>query len=288
MPFRLRLFVAEEYKPLRQMSPFMWLLTLGAFCLQILFTLYLLPPPEVRQQDYTPPPPTALLRLAAFGEPETLAKILVLRLQSFDNQPGVSIPFAELNYDYLGEWLDAVVALDEHAEYPHFLMAKVYSSVKNTERGYIAANWVWQHFKNNPDERWWWMAHIVGFVRHKLKDNTLALAMAHDLRTLLTPGKTPSWPRQMEVYILENQSEFDEAAAILFNQLEAGEITDPQEFVFLLERLEQLTENMAREGKIVNQQEWEDKLDILKQLQTQYLQQFDEEENNDTTASLPA
>ena len=276
MRFRLRLFVAEEYKPLRQVPLYMWFVTIGALCLQIIFTAYLLPPPEVRQEDYASPPTEAFLRVASLGEPETLAKILVLRLQAFDNQPGVSVPFAELNYDYLGDWLSIAVRLDERAEYPHFLMAKVYSAVNNRERGYTAANWVWKHFKERPDERWWWMTHIVGYVRHTIEDNALALKMARDLRILLTPGKTPSWPRQMEVYILENQSEFNEAAAILLNQLEAGEITDPQEFVFLLERLEQLTEKMALEGKITNTQEWEKKLKILENLQEKFLQQFDE------------
>lgn len=278
MRFRLRLFTAEEYKPLRLLPPLMWPLTLGALAAQVAFSVYLLPPPEVRQRDYETPPAETMFHILALGEPETLAKLLALRLQLFDNQPGVSVPFAELDYGKLGEWLDRVVALDERAEYPHFLMAKIYSAVNDNSRRRQAVAWVRRQFLRRPDERWWWMVHSTNLAKHFIKDDALALDMARDLREHLTPGKTPSWPRQMEAFFLENKSEYDAAVGILLNQLEAGEIDDPQEFVFLVERLEKIVDKMVKKGEITSERELNDKLNTLKELSERFSEQFEREE----------
>lgn len=273
MRLRLRLFVADEYKPLRLVPPLLWVITLGALCAQIVLTVLLVPPPEVRREDYANPPPLELWHIAALGEPETLAKVVAIRLQTFDNQPGISIPFAELDYVKIGLWLDNVVAMDERAEYPHFLMSKVYSFVPEPSRRRLTAEWVWRQFLRDPAHRWWWMTHSVSYARHVLKDKELALKMARDLRIHLKPGDGPSWPRQMEAYLLEGQSEFDSAATILLNQLEAGEITDPQEFSFLLERLEGILRKMYEEGELTSRAQAEEKLQALQQLQDKFLQQ---------------
>lgn len=276
--FRLRLFVSEEYKPLRLVSPLLWAITLLAITAQIVFSIYLLPPPAAIARDYAAPPPPQTLRVAAFGAPATLAKLLALNIQTHDNQPGISIPFAQLNYDKLGQWLDRAVSLDERAEYPHFLMAKVYSAVRNNPRRYIAVTWVWRQFLRLPNERWWWMAHATNFVKHELKNDEMALLMAQDLRQRLTPGKTPNWPRQMEAFFLENNSEFDAAAAILQNQLAAGEITDPQEFAFLLDRLEGIIQKMYDQGHIQTRSALNQKLTTVQTLRQNFLNQFKEEE----------
>ena len=63
-------------------------------------------------------PDTRLLRLSGIGEPGTLAKILMLWLQAFDNQPGISIPFARLDYARVINWLDALLSLDSPLSIP--------------------------------------------------------------------------------------------------------------------------------------------------------------------------
>ena len=63
-------------------------------------------------EDLPPPPSPAALRIAGFGEPIALAKALMLYLQAFDNQPGISIPFDKLDYGRVQGWLDRVLQLD--------------------------------------------------------------------------------------------------------------------------------------------------------------------------------
>ena len=49
--------------------------------------------------------------LASMDEPIAMSKILNLWLQAFDNQPGVSLSFHQLDYPRLSLWLDTILEL---------------------------------------------------------------------------------------------------------------------------------------------------------------------------------
>ena len=272
---RLRLFVADEYKPLRLVSPWLWAAAVLALAGQLLFHHYIVPPPAANAVNHQKPPSQNVFRLLALGEPAVWAKILVMRLQAFDNQPGISIPFNQLDYDNLGLWLDRAVGLDGRAEYPHFLMAKVYSGVADEPRQRKSAAWVERHFLERPRERWEWMAHVANMMRHTLKDEAEALRMAGVLRANTRAGEVPGWAREMEIFFLENQDEFSAAAAMLQSQLEAGEVSEPQEFVFLSDRLRGMLEKMAERGELTRA-DLIARSQKIEKLTNDFLAQFDE------------
>src|SRR5689334_5680447 len=64
------------------------------------------------------PPDMTALRLASIGEPIALSQMLVLYLQAFDNQPGISVPFRNLDYAAVEEWLARALQLDPDSQYP--------------------------------------------------------------------------------------------------------------------------------------------------------------------------
>ena len=75
-------------------------------------------------------PPAArveALRLASFGEPEAAARIAMLYLQSIDFSAGQAIPYANLDYQRLVGWLNAILELDPRSEYPLFSAARIYA-----------------------------------------------------------------------------------------------------------------------------------------------------------------
>ena len=175
--------------------------------------------------------------------------------------------FRELDYGRLGEWLDRIVALDERSEYPHFSAAKIYTNVADDGRRRTIIEWVRRHFRDEPDVRWEWMAHAANFAQHVMKDQSLAISMARELREKTTPGAVPGWTRQMEVFLLENKNEYEAAASLLFNLLQAGEVTEPIEFSFLLGRLEGMAKTMIERGEVRTPEEIdkiEARLDQLK------------------------
>ena len=119
------------------------------------------------------------------------------------------------------------------------------------------------------------MAYAANLAHYVLKDEALSLLLARELHENTTAGKTPGWARQMEAFFLENQNEYDAAANMLALQLESGDVTDPQEFIFLLNRLEDMLNDMVKRGEIKDEAGLRNLWERLGELQGQYLQQFD-------------
>src|SRR5688572_4978630 len=89
-----------------------WVLALLAvtFCLQVAWQA-LRPNPSAHAEALGDSPAPSVLRAAALGEPIALAQLLTLYLQAFDNQPGISIPFLDLDYSRVAAWLEAILTL---------------------------------------------------------------------------------------------------------------------------------------------------------------------------------
>ena len=269
--FRFRLFVKDEYMPLRRVPFWLWALSAIALTGQ-LFLHGTLGAPKVSERGLhlQLPPRENMLRLAALGDAPALSRIIMLNLQAFDNQQGVSISFHDLDREMLALWLDRIVSLDEKSEYPHFSAAKVYTTANNVELRRAMTKWVRRHFQNSPNTRWEWMAHVTNMVRHVLKDDELSLEMARELRELTSPEKVPGWARQLEVFFLESRNEYESSAALLSNLLSAGEVSNPNEFAFLLGRLEDIVKKMLEKGEIRSQAEFDAIQNRLQSLREQF------------------
>ena len=268
--FRIRFIVEEEYQPLRVVPLIVWAAIFLGLGGQIALS-QLQPPPQARAQDLTPPPPESTLRVAAAGDPIAFSKALMLNLQAFDNQPGISIPFRELNYSVLVEWLEGILSLDPRADYPLLSAARLYAGVGDLPRKRIMVNWVRDKFIENP-LRWEWLAHCVVIARHQLKDDKLALELTQLLREKSDPEIVPAWARQMDIFLREDLDEYDSAAALLSGLLESGEAKDPQEFIFLYDRLESLLDKMVKEGKVTDEATLRARAGVLDSLRQRYLQ----------------
>ena len=118
-----------------------WVLALlaAAFLLQVTWQA-LQPKPSARAEALGPPAPPAALRALAMGEPIALAQLLTLYLQAFDNQPGISIPFRDLDYARVAAWLGTILTIDpvarhqyEHLEYKPLVNARAHSLGKRRQ-----------------------------------------------------------------------------------------------------------------------------------------------------------
>ncbi len=201
--------------------------------------------PAVEVQALPPPPPAALLQVAAFGEPRVLARVLMLWLQAFDYQPGVSLAFADLDYARVVAWLERMLALDPGFQYPLLAAARLYGEVDDPARQRLMLDFVRREFAADPVRRWPWMAHAVYLARHRLHDPELALALARELAAVPADSGIPSWARQMHIFVLEDMGELESARILLGGLLESGEISDPHERRFLSQRLHELEQRAA-------------------------------------------
>lgn len=186
-------------------------------------------------------PDTRLLQLSAMGEPGTLAKVLMLWLQAFDNQPGVSIPFADLDYARIIRWLDALLDLDNRFHYPLLSASRVYTETQDNGRKRQMLEFVHRRFLEDPDRRWPWMAHAVYVARHRIRDLPLALEYASALRLNVNTEAAPPWVSQMEIFVLEDLGEPESARIIIGGLLESGKLAgNDNELQFLKNKLADL------------------------------------------------
>jgi hypothetical protein len=195
------------------------------------------PAPAASAQALPEIPATSVLRATSLGDPVPLAHLLTLYLQAFDNQPGISIPFVQLDYGRVEAWLSAALELDPAGQYPLLLAAQVYGQVPDPARQRRMLDFVYRRFQADPDRRWRWLAHATIMARHRLQDPQLALQYARALREQATGPHVPGWARQMEIFLHEQAGEYAAARALLGGLLDSGAVTDPHELRFLVERL---------------------------------------------------
>lgn len=209
----------------------------AALVLQILWQLDQ-PKPRARAEALEVPPPLTVLRVASLGEPVVLAQMMTLYLQAFDNQPGISIPFLQLDYARVAQWLDSILSLDPIGQYPLLMASQLYAQVPDPARTRFMFDFVYRRFLQDPNRRWRWLAHAALASKHRLKDLPLAMRYAQAI-TQNAPA-APAWARQMNIILLEDMGEIESAKILIGGLLESGEIKDKYELRFLMDRLESL------------------------------------------------
>jgi hypothetical protein len=221
-------------------------LALLALALLMQLTWAALQPRPVARATELPQPPAgpAMVMLQHF-EPLPSAHLMALYLQAFDNQPGISIPFRELDYERVASWLHAILELDPAGQYPLMMATQLYAQVPDAQRQRTMLAFAYEHFLADPDRRWRWLAHAAIMAKHRLNDLPLALKYARAISE--KSGEAPAWARQMHIFVLEDMGELEAARILLGGLLASGSITDDHERLLLLESLERIrsAENSA-------------------------------------------
>ena len=188
-----------------------------------------------------PEPPSQIeSQLFGLGDSIAISKIFMLWLQAFDNQPGVSVPFKNLDYRRVIDWLERILALDPKGQYPLLAAGRIYGVVADDEKKRQMLEFISEQFSKDPNRRWPSMVHAIYVAKHRLKDYPLALKFAHAVAQQVTINDIPPWVKQMEIYVLEDMDEIESAKILIGGLLESGVITDAHELQFLQDRLGRL------------------------------------------------
>jgi hypothetical protein len=198
------------------------------------------PRPAASAEDLPPAPAMAALRLASFGDPVALAKVLMLYIQAFDYQSGSRVPYRDLDYERLELWLSRILALDPRGQYPLLAASRLYAEVPIEAKQRSMLEFIYQQFLLDPDRRWPWLAHAAVIAKHELHDLPLALRYAQAIQRHATAPDVPLWAKQMEAFILEDMNELEAARLVIGGYLSSGKVKDPAELKFLDERLKAL------------------------------------------------
>jgi len=197
--------------------------------------------PQARAEELLTPPSAASLRAMSLGDPIPFAQLSTLWLQAFDNQPGVSIPFLDLDYGKVEAWLQRILELDPRGQYPLMMASQLYAQVPDARKQRQMLELVHHEFLVDPNRRWPWMAHAAIMAKHRLNDLPLALTYAQALTAYATGPEVPHWARQMEIFLYEDMGEYETARILLGGLLSSGAVQDPHETHFLIERLKALS-----------------------------------------------
>lgn len=206
------------------------------------------PEPRAKAQDLPRPPASSVLRLASFGEPIALAKIMMLQLQAFDFQSGTKVPYRNLDYARVEDWLARILELDPGGQYPLLAASRLYAEVPDEARQRSMLDFVYRAYLQDPNRRWPWLAHATFLAKHRLKDMDLALRYASALREHTTSKSVPAWVTTMEIFIREDLNELETARVMIGGLLASGRVTDRSELKFLDGRLREIEARMKRTG----------------------------------------
>lgn len=225
-----------------------WVLALLGIALAVQLAVALgLPRPRAAAADLGQPPGLATLRLAAFGDPVPLAKLLMLYLQAFDYQGGSRLPYRDLDYERLEAWLDRILALDPDGQYPLMSASRLYAQVPDTAKQRRMLDFVYRRYLEDPNRRWPWLAHATVLAKHELKDLPLARRYAVALQQHTTTPDAPLWVRQMEPFILEDMNELETAKVLIGGLIASGQVKDERDLRLLERRLKELEARIEAE-----------------------------------------
>src|SRR5260370_20489458 len=207
------------------------------------------PRPTATAQDLPEAPSGATVRLAALVGRIATANLLSLYLQAFDTQPGISIPFKDLDYNRVEAWFTRIIDLDAPGQYPLLMASQVYSQVPDEAKQRQMLELAYRQFLIDPNRRWRWLAHAAIMAKHRLKDFDLALRYALPISQYATSLEVPDSAKQVHMFVLEDMGEYETAKILLRGLLASGSITDSHEIHFLTERLNRL-ENAEKPSSV--------------------------------------
>jgi len=227
----------QAQRPFRYVPRAVGLLLAASLLAQLALAAFA-PRPVARADDLQPPP--AGVTLAAMRGFDALpsAHLLTLYLQAYDNQPGISIPFRDLDYSRVRDWLSTALDLDPAGQYPLLMATQLYAQVPDRARTRMMLEFAYDEFFVDPDRRWPWLAHGAIMSKHRLKDVPLALKFARAISERST--QAPAWARQMHIFLLEDMGEYEAAKILLGGLLASGTVTDSHERILLLQALDRI------------------------------------------------
>ncbi|GAB0057016.1 hypothetical protein SIID45300_01336 [Candidatus Magnetaquicoccaceae bacterium FCR-1] len=211
--------------------PLPWRLITPLIVIALLQTVWRLQTPRAEPvaTSLEPPPSVAVLRLTTLNDPIVASLSWGIRLQTFDQQPGLQLPLRTIDPERLIAWLERLLALDPHAGLPLDLALKIHGFVPDPARQRRMLDFIHQAFLENPAQRWPWLARAASVARHRLNDNRLARYYLNSLESHLEPKEIPFWVDGLHARILEELGEPKEARNRLAARLERGGDTPAQQ-----------------------------------------------------------
>lgn len=175
-----------------------------------------------------------MLSLASLGERAAAATGAVLFAQSFDAQAGRVVPIKALDISRIQQWLALAAELNPTSAYPSFLSSRLYAEQAPPKLTREILQWIARLHRQHPQTHWPALAHAVHLARHRLLDQPLARTLAAELSATPEHVSIPPWARQMQAFLQTDNTELEDAQALIGGLIASGQITDERAIAVLL------------------------------------------------------
>lgn len=207
------------------------------FGAQVLVHRYMASDRTGQYRPLSAPYDSKIYKSLSMGSEQLFGYLLAIRLQLHDNQAGKHVRYQKIDYNRLVNWLDQIYRLNSRSEYPIMLASRIYSQTRDKERLRIILGYIDRTFMTNPQLHWRHQAEATVIAKHKLGDLDLALKMAQKLSDQPESVVMPRWARDMQFILLAELNEFETALVIIDALLKSDAVNDPDEKIFLQEKL---------------------------------------------------
>ena len=184
-------------------------------------------------------------RALSLGSDRLWSYLLLIRLQLQDVQKGRFLSYRHLDYDRLAAWLLTLQRLNPDSDYPALLAARVYGQVGDPPRARRMIEVVREIFRQDPQRYWRRMSEAVLLAKYRVKDLEQALELADELYRQPKAIRMPRWARDMKLIVLDEMGEDEAAMRLIGSLLDSGDVTDPDERRFLMDRLSKLQQELS-------------------------------------------
>ncbi len=170
---------------------------------------------EKTQWANVPPPPSTLgIHAMTLGDGQLAYRISAIMLQNLGEIGGRTTSFEKYNYKDLEKWFFLLNNLDPRSSYLPVLAGMYYGATREEEGIRHIITYLRSAAKNPGHQKWRWLGHAIYLARFQLKDQDLALELAHELANMYNDDM-PAWTLQMPAFILNAKGSREEAAAVM-------------------------------------------------------------------------
>lgn len=186
------------------------------------------------------------MQMLSFGDPQLLFRILAFRMNNAGDTFGRFTTLRDYDMEKIEQWFMQMDSLDNISNHPASMSAYYFSQTQHTPDVRHLINYLYEHSKNRPEEKWWWLTQATYLALHKLEDSDLALKVAKPLQGV---ENIPYWAQQMPAFVYEKRGELEDAYLIMRAILESEQDMEQSEInymkYFIEERLERMQEEEA-------------------------------------------
>lgn len=183
------------------------------------------------------------IQLLSFGDAELFFRIMAFRLNNTGDTFGRFTTLRDYDMQKISAWFAKLDRLDDKANHLPSMAAYYFSQTQKTPEVRYLVEYLYNHSKDRPKLKWWWLTQATYLAMHKLEDDELALKVAAPLEGV---RGIPYWAQQMPAFVHEKRGEMEDAYLIMRAILEEDDKLDQSELnymkYFMEERLDRMKE----------------------------------------------